>query len=390
MTRTVTGLRRDQVTYGAGAVERLGDIAAHHGAERVLIVTGRASFEASGAAACLDRLNELATVERWSDFAPNTDAADLVNGLAIVADFNPDLIVGIGGGSPMDMAKLLIAYDTIEPGDTDALHEAIKTNAKVEQRRRGLMLIPTTSGSGSEATHFAVVYIGDDKYSIAGPAMRPDAVILDPLLAMSGSRHQRATSGVDALCQSIESLWAVGATEESRRYARYGLALVSKHIREFVNAPNERAVRAMCIGSHLAGRAIDISKTTAAHALSYAITKRYGIDHGNAVALTLGAFIEEHDAILTANQVDRLQVDPAVLRASLQSIGDMIGTPSAGRSCVASLLAELSLPASLREAGIRDHTSAIQLADSVNVERLGNNPVAMSLDQLNDLLTSLI
>ena len=388
MTRTVTGLRRDQVTYGTGAVARLGELVRHHGAQRVLLVTGRDSFEASGASACLPGID--ADVQRWCEFRPNTDAADLIDGLAIVRDFDPDLIVGIGGGSPMDMAKLLIAYDTIDPLETNSLHDAIMTGAKVEQRSRGLMLIPTTSGSGSEATHFSVVYIGEDKYSIAGPAMRPDAVILDPLLALSGSNHQRATSGVDALCQSIESLWAVAATDESRRYARHGLALVSTHIREFVNQANERAARAMCIGSHLAGRAIDISKTTAAHALSYGITKRFGVDHGNAVALTLGAFIDEHHTVLSTNQLDRLQADAAALRASLHVIGDTIGSPANGRSWFRSLLADISLMATLNEAGIRNPQSVTQLAESVNVERLGNNPVSLDQSQLKALLVVLI
>lgn len=379
MTRTVTGLRRDQVTYGPGRVEHLASAVTPLAPRRILLVTGRGSFESSGADTCLPGLRELAAVERWSEFAANTDSADLVVGLEIVRDFDPDLIIGIGGGSPMDMAKLLIAYDRTNPHE---VLDAIRSGDKIEQRSRKLVLVPTTSGSGSEATHFAVVYIGDEKFSIAGPAMRPDHVVLDPLLALSGSSHQRATSGIDALCQSIESLWAVAATDESRRYARHALSLVSHNIRPFVHEPDERSARAMCIGSHLAGRAIDISKTTAAHALSYAITKKYGIPHGNAVALTLGAFLdllreqanchETHGArpdrlgaIATVSDGLRLEQKDC---AGQQHIDDLLGALGLARHVVASdTVAE----------------SAADLVRTVNQQRLGNFPAQLDATTLH-------
>lgn len=375
---------RDRVVYDAGAMRRLPQVLERLGHRRVLLVTGKASFEASGAADVLPDLRGSFDVERWSDFAANTDSADLVHGLDVVRSFDPDVIVGIGGGSPMDMAKLLVAYD--EVGD-DVLLDAIRAGGTIGERRRGLVLAPTTSGSGSEATHFAVVYIGDDKFSIAGPALRADAIVLDPTLAMSGSDHQRATSGVDALCQSIESLWAVAATDESRRYARYGLYFVSRHLRDFVRSPDITSARGMCIGSHLAGRAIDISKTTAAHALSYAITKRYGIEHGNAVALTLGAFVDAHssaghDSLHPTVNHDAITDRIRTIRARL--VADESGTAS---DAFTRLLDDLGLPSTLDAAGLRTIDDMIEIVDTVNVERLGNNPVLFDADGLLSLFS---
>ena len=111
---------------------------------------------------------------------------------------------------------------------------------------------------------------------------------------MSGSPYQRATSGIDAVCQSIESSWAVASNEISRRYARHALRFLLPSLRAFVATGDPISASAMTIGAHLSGRAIDISKTTGAHALSYFVTKRFDIPHGNAVALTLGSFIDAH------------------------------------------------------------------------------------------------
>ena len=376
--------RHGACAFGDDALLALPDQIAGRG-RRVLLVTGRGSFEASGASSVVEPLRRVAEVHRWCDFAPNTDAADLWNGLQVVDDFGANVIVGIGGGSVMDMSKLLTAFRGTE--STKELHAAIRSGRSIEGRDVGLMLAPTTSGSGSEATHFAVVYIGDDKFSVAGPALRPDFTALDPNLAISGSAHQRATSGIDAVCQAIESRWASGATRRSRRYAEIALPVLLANLEQFVVRPDARSARAMQFGSHLAGRAIDISKTTAAHALSYGISKRYGVDHGNAVALTLPHFLQVHDDVAP----ERLNpsVDPSshcramtFIRASLDA-----SDGEGARDAFIALLGRIGLPSTLRRVGYRSSDGFGALAGSVNVQRLGNNPVAFDQDGLRDILS---
>jgi alcohol dehydrogenase class IV len=379
------------VWYGDAAVRRVPSLAAElmaglvggSGAGRVLLVCGRASFEASGAAAILPALRRSARLVRWSEFAPNPDATDLLAGLRVAHRLRPDLVLGVGGGSAMDMAKLLCGFDGLT--DLPRLRRAIRAGRPVTARRPGLVLVPTTSGSGSEATHFAVVYIGEQKFSVAGPALRPDAVVLDPSLSRSGSAYQRATSGIDAVCQAVESLWAVGATDASRRWARWALSLLLPAIEQYVAAPTPESARAMAIGSHLAGRAIDISKTTAAHALSYPITTRYGVAHGHAVALTLGGFIEAHGAADPARL--RPPVLPADLAIALDTVVTAFGAADpadAGRRFVA-LARRLGLSMRAAELGI-DVDGLRSVAAGVNAVRLGNNPVAYSEDELATLL----
>jgi alcohol dehydrogenase class IV len=372
-------MRRD-VRYGDGAVRQTPDVVAGFAARRVLLVCGWRSFDASGATSMLRGLERVAVVRRWSDFATNTDAADLVRGLQVLEEFEPDLVLGVGGGSAMDMAKLLCAFHGMTDGTK--VRDSIRGGGRITSRIPHLVLVPTTSGSGSEATHFAVVYIGDEKFSVAGPVLRPDVVILDPALTLSGSRYQRATSGIDAVAQAIESLWAVAATERSRRWARHALGLLLPAIGTYVNQPDAIAARAMAIGSHLAGRAIDISKTTAAHALSYGITKRYGISHGHAVALTLGGFIQAHSAQgpLTLQPA----VDPArhedIMTEVLQLLSAHDG--AGGREQFLALLRRLGLEPTLSDMAEVGRDDCRRLASAVNVERLGNNPAIFDEGQL--------
>jgi alcohol dehydrogenase len=372
-----TAMLADNVTFGAGSVAQVPALVRDLGTERVLLVCGRRSFEASGAAAIVPDLEGAAAVERWSDFSPNTDADDLARGLERLAAFAPDLVLGIGGGSAMDMAKLLAAYGGRVAGDD--VVEVVRAGDRIDARDHGLILVPTTSGSGAETTHFAVVYTGHDKHSIAGPAMLPDRIVLDPSLTLSGSVYQRATSGIDAVCQAIESLWAVGATDASRASARAALDLLLAHLEAFVtspdDAPDHDAAAGMSLGSHLAGRAIDVSKTTAAHALSYGLTKRHGVSHGHAVATSLGPFIEAH-AVAAPDQLQP-GVDPAVHGAAVGEVIAALGAEdgASAHAAFVALLGRIGLEPRLTALGVTDEAERHALVRTVNLERLGNDPV---------------
>ena len=375
---------QDHVAFGQGAVSRLPAIVEELGGTRVLLVCGRRSFEASGAARVLPDLERVATVTRWDAFSPNTDAEDLGRGLELLAEVEPDVVLGVGGGSAMDMAKLLCAFEGVAPGRE--LLEAINEGARVERRRPALVLVPTTSGSGSEATHFAVLYVGHAKHSVAGPAMRPDRVVLDPDLSASASARQRAASGIDALCQAIESRWAAAATDESREHARAGLRLTLEHLETFVVDPGPHAARGMALGSHLAGRAIDVSKTTAAHALSYGITKRHGVPHGHAVALTLGAFIEDH----AGAGVEDLQpgISPEEHAAAVEEVLESLGASDGAEASARwdQLMERIGLEPRLPRLCGGDPAELATLAATVNVERLSNNPMRLDEDGLRRIL----
>jgi alcohol dehydrogenase class IV len=128
------------VAYGVGAIAEAPAIVGGLGARRVLLVCGRSSFEASGAAAILPELERAADVRRWSDFQPNTDSADLRVGLQVLRDFQPDLVLGVGGGSALDMAKLLVSFTEVPSNE-------------VAGRSREVTRQPRDRTAGSGADH---------------------------------------------------------------------------------------------------------------------------------------------------------------------------------------------------------------------------------------------
>lgn len=364
--------------FGSRTLAELPSVVRERGLARVLLLTGKGSFEASGAADVLPGLREVAAVETWSDFDTNPNVDDVVKGAELATSFQPDAIIAIGGGSVLDMAKLLAAFVGL---DAEEIAEAIRTN-RVTGRSTDLILAPTTSGSGSEATHFAVVYIGQDKYSVAHQVLLPDFVVVDPVLTESASPYQKATSVIDAIAQAVESHWARGATDVSRTFARDALTDLIPAAAAFVGGDSAAAVGA-ARGSHLAGRAIDVSKTTGAHAMAYGLTKRHGVSHGHAVATTLGGFARLHAAgASTSRAAERLQGD-------LESIAALIGADGAGHvgDRLDEIASQLGLELRLEALGVPRSDLAV-MAGEVNQERLANNPLELSESDLAGLLSA--
>lgn len=366
------------VRFGDGARWLLPHVVTDLGARRVLLVTGGRSFKASGAAVVRPALDAVAEVTHWAGVTPNVDSAALAGGLAAMDRARPDLVVGIGGGSTLDMAKLLCAHQGL--AEVQAVEDRIRSGAAAS-RRTGLVLVPTTSGSGSEATRFAVVYVDGTKHSVAGEALLPDVVVLDPQLTSGTSAGQRATSGIDAVAQAIESLWAVAADGASRRAAGDALALLLPAIEGYVHGEDPALARAMAVGSHLAGRAIDRSRTTAAHALSYGLTTRFGLPHGHAVGLTLAPFLAVH---ATADRSAlREGVDPDGHAVVMRQIAAALGadTPGEAPEHFRALLVRLGLEPRLSVAAGRV-VDVETLARGVDPQRLANNPVELTHEDL--------
>jgi alcohol dehydrogenase class IV len=151
-----------------------------------------------------------------------------------------------------------------------------------------LIAIPTTSGTGTEATCFAVVYIDKTKYSLKHSSILPDYTIIDPTLTHAMPPLVTAATGMDALAQAIESYWGVKSTHESQAYAREAITLTLAYLK--AACQNEVEARdAMSRAANLAGKAINLTETTACHAVSYPITSYFNVPHGHAVALTLAS-----------------------------------------------------------------------------------------------------
>ncbi len=249
--------------------------------------------------------------------------------VALARDHRPDAVVGIGGGSAMDVAKCVAVLANCD-GDPEGY--LLDPGTVPADRSTLLVQVPTIAGSGSELTSFATVYLGYRKLSLDHPSARADHVLIDPDLATTVPVPMAAASALDALAQAVESAWAVAATPASRALAVRAVETLAPVIAAVTSGgrfadPGLRTELAR--GAALAGAAINTSRTTAAHALSYALTARHGIVHGTAVGLHLRWLIGFNAA---ATEADTRHPDGAAavrqLVDDLQRICvDAAGTP---------------------------------------------------------------
>ena len=149
--------------------------------------------------------------------------------------------------------------------------------------------MPTTAGSGAETTSNAVIYINKLKYSVESQLLLPDYFLINQLIFKNPTKL-KSSSGFDAMSQAIESLLSLKSNSKSVIYAKKSLILTNKKLFKFCKKPTFLNSNNMLLAANLSGKAINISKTTAPHAVSYPFTSIYGINHGHAVSLTLEKF----------------------------------------------------------------------------------------------------
>lgn len=283
---------------------------------------------------------------RFSGFTPNPRFEDVLKGAEIFSESCCDFIVAIGGGSSIDTAK--------------CIKHLCKTDVP-------LLAVPTTAGTGSESTHFAAIYKEGRKISIADKKLLPNYVVLVSSVLKTLPLYQKKCTMLDALCQAIESWWSRMVDEESITYSKQAIKLILQNMDSYLkndDAANEN----MLMASNLAGRAINITTTTAPHAMSYMLSILYNIPHGHAVALCL----------------------PKVWRhmKNYDAIADALGKKSSEEAIIffEELLCELEIfppkDASLAHLDI--------LADSVNTQRLENNPVVLDTQVIRNLYKEIL
>ncbi|MGH8931620.1 MAG: phosphonoacetaldehyde reductase [Egibacteraceae bacterium] len=359
-------LRTDspRVHIGTGAVRRLGEAL---DARRVLVVHGRHSFRDGPAAAVVDRLR--GEVSRFGGERPNPTVEQVAEAVQLAKAFRPDAVVGIGGGSVMDVAKAVAVLSAQEESPLSCLRDPTLVRAP---RRCSLVQVPTISGSGSEMTRFATVYVGPVKYSLDHGWARADAVLIDPDLTASVPPTTAAASALDALCHAVESYWSVAGTAESRDLARDAVhvlvpALADAAARRVFSDPGLRTELAR--GAMLAGAAIDRTRTTAAHALSYPLTARLGVPHGFAVGLHL-RWLVGHASAVTAQDC-RHPGGPAVLRGLVDDLQTWCAHGGGGSlESLVNLLLAFCAPLTERPLPRLDWAAALSSARAANHPRL--------------------
>lgn len=331
--------------------------------KRILLVRGKASFEACGAKQLCEPAfaSTGANVVEFFDFEENPKIEDVERGLTLFRDNAIDLVVAIGGGSVLDMAKL-IRFFAAYAGEIKE-GEYLQENDCVP-----LLAFPTTSGTGAECTHFAVCYKNRKKYSLTHADVRPTKAYLIPEWTHACSPYLTACVGFDAFAQAVESCWSVRSTDTSREYALRAISLLYPNLEACVKNPTPELRRKIAEGAYWAGRAIDISFTTAAHAFSYGLTTYLGFPHGRAVASSLGYFFDQNLNISEDNCNDPRGVE--FVRARMQELCGILKIES---GVELSRWARALFGQWLKNVPPSEEEWTACLA-SVNLSRLSNNP----------------
>ena len=290
MTTSFDYQPRTRVVFGAGAIERLGELAAELGFRRTLIVADRglvASGHVEEALAPLRRAG--IQVTGFHDFEVNPDDKMIDAGRVFAANLNVDSIIGLGGGSSLDCAKG-INFLLTNGGQMADYHGY----GKATKPLLPMIGIPTTAGTGSEGQTYALISDAESHHKMAcgDPKASFLIALLDPILTLSQPESITATSGFDAIAHAVETYVTTKRNALSEFFSREAWRLLESNYELVLAEPDNIEARgAMQLGSYFAGVAIENSMLGATHACANPLTAHYGTVHGAALAMLLSSVV---------------------------------------------------------------------------------------------------
>ncbi len=324
------------------------------------------------------QVSELQMKQVWfSNFAPNPDYESVVEGVKLFKAEGCDAVLAIGGGSAMDVAKCIKLYATMD-GTVNYLQQEPVGN------EIPLLAIPTTAGTGSEATRFAVIYYCGEKQSVVHESIIPQSVFFYADVLADLPSYQKKATAMDAMCHAIESFWSVNSTAESKEYAKEAIRLINENLVPYLSGDKDAADK-MFEASNVAGKAINITQTTAGHAMCYKITTLYKLSHGHAAAICvdkLWPFMIRHvDKCLDSRGQEYLS-------GVFVELASTFGCERAEEavSKFGKMLEELELSSP----AIGGAEQLEIMVKSVNLTRLKNNPVLLDEAALRDLYREIL
>lgn len=345
------------IHFGVGSIGQVGRIAAEHAIRRTLVIAAPANRER---VAELGLTGEVAMFDRV-DREP--DLAMLAAVRQLAGAFDPHMVVGFGGGSAMDLAKLV----SVLAGNSTPV-QAIVGAGKAPRRRVMLVQVPTTAGTGSEAGARALITdeANGAKLAVESAHMIADAAVIDPRLAITVPPAITAETGIDALAHCVEAFTNIRAHPAIDLYAREGIRLVGRYLHRAVEQGDDLEARAgMALAALYGGFCLGPVNTAGGHAVAYPLSTQHGIGHGRA-----NAIIFPHMLAYNAPAASERTGEIARLLGLPQREADSaIGAAASG------FCATLGIPMRLGAHGIGPEHVEAMTAEAAGIRRLlDNNP----------------
>jgi len=368
------------IYYGLNSVEEIGKECKRQEIKKVLILTDEVIAQVGHLERVEDIFDQVSIKTEVIKVAQSEPVISLVEQyVELTKTIDPDLIVGLGGGSVMDTAKLV----SMMQNNVGSLSDYIGVE-KVPKRGVPTMLIATTSGTGSEVTHGAVVKRGNMKEAVQSHQLIANIAVVDPSFTLTLPSNVVAATGMDALTHAIESYISIKSTPFTDSLALKAIEIISKNLRESAFAVQNLEARCnMAMGSLLAGLSFSNAGLGAAHALSMALGQ-FGISHGVATA-TILPYVMEFNRIANPKKF-------VLISKMMGGKGESVSTEESGIQAVIGvkkLIQDLNLPLSLRELGIERDVLPKLAKDAAtfpNYKRLlSTNPRKIQLDDLSKI-----
>lgn len=370
---------RTRIVFGPGKLDSLGDLAGELGARRVLLVSDHGIIAAGHAQRAIDTLAK-AKIEThvFADFHENPNSDDVEAGVKVARRYDPELIVGLGGGSSMDCAKgINFVYS-----NGGRIHDYWGTG-KALKPMLPMIAVPTTAGTGSEAQSYALISdaVTHVKMACGDKKAACRIALLDPALTVTQPRRVTALTGIDAIAHALETYVTKPRNPISLAFSREAWRLLAENFGKVLEAPNDLEARgAMQLGAHFAGMAIENSMLGATHALANPLTAEYGIVHGQAIGLMLPHVIRYNG-----------EAFPDWYRELSDSLVGINGFPSFDRGVeglatfVAELVRKADLPQRLSDCSVA-RESLPKMAEAAAKQWTGTfNPRQVGVDELLSL-----
>lgn len=325
------------IVFGKGSLAKLPEIAKKVGGKHAYIISGPVLEKMGLVEKCAEYMREAGyEVDSFTDIEANPSVDTVERTLAGYKACGADMIVGFGGGSPLDVAKAVGVLAKYGGKITD-----YEGGGKVPGPIVPLIAIPTTAGTGSEVTAFSVItdHSRDYKLTVFSYEILPKYAILDPELIMTAPASVAASCGIDAMIHALEAYISTAASPFSDAMAEKALELIGGNIRRYVaNRKDEEAASAMIVGSLFAGIAFSFARLGNVHAMSHPVSAYFNVPHGVANAILLPTILDYNKMADSGkyrkiyNYISKTpafegEFVPEMLVEEIEKLNDLLGIP---------------------------------------------------------------
>ncbi|WP_096189944.1 iron-containing alcohol dehydrogenase [Evansella halocellulosilytica] len=335
---------------GEGALSNLSSEIEKLGVKKILVVTDQTLVDIGLCAKVLKSIEEKYHIDIYTDIIPEPPLEDAERLVKFTREGNFELIIGMGGGSAIDLAKLAAVISANEGKVSDYLN--LTGTKQIKKKGLPKMMIPTTAGTGSEVTDISVLSLDGTKDVITHPYLLSDVAIVDPTVTLSVPKRVTAATGIDALTHAIEAYISVNANLVTDGISMKAIQLIGNSLKTaYLNGDNMKAREEMITASYLAGMAFYNAGVGGVHALAYPLGNKFKLPHGESNAVLLPyvvKHIKKSCEEKLANVVTNLDRSHKKQSNNLEDLSI---------SCVHTLyhlVQSLDLPTSLQEYGIKE------------------------------------